>query len=209
MPAPWPPELLQHDGLHMTGRRRVGSVKHATHLFLEWASGWAWCGWPGWRVAPSRPGTSVRSQPVTASRSDEGVGLDLQLVIAELDRACAPVAPVARSAAAGERARRAARPTGPGRGSSPGLSSNWKLTCCPSSMAPGTAGWQVAVRGQQAGRSAARDGLLSAGWPWPCSGSRSLVAVVVPPLLAAVIGVMLLVMAAVILSCVVLSEDCG
>src|SRR5215470_12893294 len=30
------PELLQHDGLHMTGRQAVGSVKHATHLFLDW-----------------------------------------------------------------------------------------------------------------------------------------------------------------------------
>jgi hypothetical protein len=38
MPAPWPPELSQHDGLHMTGRLGVGSVDHATHLFLEWVS---------------------------------------------------------------------------------------------------------------------------------------------------------------------------
>src|SRR5690348_4332894 len=36
MPALWPSELLQHDGLHMTGRLAVGSVKHATHLFLVW-----------------------------------------------------------------------------------------------------------------------------------------------------------------------------
>src|SRR5215831_6457457 len=36
MPAPWPPELSQHDGLHMTGRLCVGSVDHATHLFLDW-----------------------------------------------------------------------------------------------------------------------------------------------------------------------------
>src|SRR6266516_3352767 len=35
MPAPWPPELLQHDGLNMTGRLDVGSVDHATHLFLD------------------------------------------------------------------------------------------------------------------------------------------------------------------------------
>src|SRR6266516_2056235 len=35
MPAPWPPELSQHDGLHMTGRLCVGSVDHATHLFLS------------------------------------------------------------------------------------------------------------------------------------------------------------------------------
>src|SRR5437660_731017 len=38
MPAPWPPELLQHDGLHMTDRLAVGSVKHATHLFLVMAT---------------------------------------------------------------------------------------------------------------------------------------------------------------------------
>src|SRR5262247_3736703 len=35
MPAPCPPELLQHDGLHMTGRLCVSSVDHATHLFLD------------------------------------------------------------------------------------------------------------------------------------------------------------------------------
>jgi hypothetical protein len=35
MPDPWPPGLSQHDGLHMTGRLDVGSVDHATHLFLE------------------------------------------------------------------------------------------------------------------------------------------------------------------------------
>ncbi len=33
MPAPWPPALLQHGGLHITGRLDIGSVKHATHLF--------------------------------------------------------------------------------------------------------------------------------------------------------------------------------
>src|SRR5262249_38341487 len=35
IPAPWPRELSQHDGLHMTGRLCVGSVDHATHLFLD------------------------------------------------------------------------------------------------------------------------------------------------------------------------------
>src|SRR5215471_16130254 len=35
MPAPWPRELSQHDGLHMTGRLLIGSVDHATHLFLD------------------------------------------------------------------------------------------------------------------------------------------------------------------------------
>src|SRR5262249_14441763 len=51
MPAPWPPGLSQHDGLHMTGRRGVGSVDHATHLFLSMdvRDGFS-CGWPGWRV---------------------------------------------------------------------------------------------------------------------------------------------------------------
>src|SRR5262245_50087090 len=39
MPAPWPPELLQHDGLHMIGRLRVGSVDHATHLISRMATG--------------------------------------------------------------------------------------------------------------------------------------------------------------------------
>src|SRR6516165_847680 len=39
MPAPWPPVLLQHGGLHMTSRLAVGSVKHATHLFLLLATG--------------------------------------------------------------------------------------------------------------------------------------------------------------------------
>ena len=40
------PEGLQHDGLHMTGRLVVDSVRHATHLFLN-GLGWVWCGWPG------------------------------------------------------------------------------------------------------------------------------------------------------------------
>jgi hypothetical protein len=39
MPVPWPPELLQHDGLHMTGRLAVGSVKHATHLISRMGFG--------------------------------------------------------------------------------------------------------------------------------------------------------------------------
>src|SRR5262245_44254885 len=57
MPAPWPRELSQHDGLHITGRRGVGSVDHATHLFLDgfregcFVAGRA----GGW--LPSRPGT--------------------------------------------------------------------------------------------------------------------------------------------------------
>src|SRR5215470_3709268 len=51
-PAPWPPFLSQHDGLHMTGRLAVGSVKHATHLFLSIrCREELTCGWPGWRVA--------------------------------------------------------------------------------------------------------------------------------------------------------------
>src|SRR6266487_5407921 len=40
MPAPWPPDLSQHDGLHMTGRLDVGSVDHATHLISRMATGW-------------------------------------------------------------------------------------------------------------------------------------------------------------------------
>ncbi len=38
---------LQHDGLHMTGRLVVDSVRHATHLFLNWLWEGSWCGWPG------------------------------------------------------------------------------------------------------------------------------------------------------------------
>src|SRR5215471_16054403 len=40
MPALWPPLSLQHGGLHMTGRSRIGSVKHATHLFLNELGVW-------------------------------------------------------------------------------------------------------------------------------------------------------------------------
>src|SRR6516164_3470639 len=60
MPAPWSGGL-QQDGLHMTGRLRVGSVRHATHLFLN--------AWDGFGVAgrargwPSpRPGTMRESE---------------------------------------------------------------------------------------------------------------------------------------------------
>src|SRR6516164_6063242 len=44
MPVPWPPESLQHGGLHMTGRRRIGSVKHATHLIsrMGFGDGFVW-----------------------------------------------------------------------------------------------------------------------------------------------------------------------
>src|SRR5215472_2089581 len=61
MPVPWPPFLSQHDGLHMTGRLAVGSVKHATHLFLVMATdGFVWlAGLEGGR--PPGPAPVVRT----------------------------------------------------------------------------------------------------------------------------------------------------
>src|SRR5262245_40053428 len=62
MPAPWPPSLSQHGGLHMTGRLVVGSVKHATHLFLllGYGSGFVWLAGPG-DGSPPGPAPVVRT----------------------------------------------------------------------------------------------------------------------------------------------------
>src|SRR5262249_39479243 len=56
MPGPWLPVLLQHGGLHMTGRLAVGSVKHATHLF-SFGYGWVWVAGRAGGWQSSRPGT--------------------------------------------------------------------------------------------------------------------------------------------------------
>src|SRR5215469_14305844 len=70
MPAPEPPLLLQHDGLHMTGRLAVGSVKHATHLFLVMATdGFVWlAGLEGGR--PPGPAPVVRTGSRRGGRAD-------------------------------------------------------------------------------------------------------------------------------------------
>src|SRR5262249_27349155 len=56
MPAPWPPESLQHGGLHMTDRPGIGSVKHATHLF-SFGYGWVCVAGRAGGWQSSRPGT--------------------------------------------------------------------------------------------------------------------------------------------------------
>src|SRR5215510_12185428 len=72
MPAPWPRELSQHDGLHMTGRLCVGSVDHATHLFLDgFREGCSVAGRAGGWL-PSRPGTGFSGQGPVAGRSVRG-----------------------------------------------------------------------------------------------------------------------------------------
>src|SRR6266496_3189734 len=63
MPAPWPRELSQHDGLHMTGRPCLGSVDHATHLFRMGTDGFWWLAGPG-DCRPPGPALVVRSQQV-------------------------------------------------------------------------------------------------------------------------------------------------
>src|SRR5262245_17214185 len=64
MPAPWPPELLQHDGLHMTGRLDVGSVEHATHLFRMGTDGFVWLAGPGDCRPPGPALVGIRWWPV-------------------------------------------------------------------------------------------------------------------------------------------------
>ena len=110
------------------------ALKHATHLFLEWASGWVLCGWPGWRVG------ALQARHLLSGRSgcglaagDEGVGLDLHAVVGELDLAVHRLPPVVMGgAAAGDRA---AEPLGPlGQGAeAAGVLVELRLTCCPAS----------------------------------------------------------------------------
>src|SRR6266516_2903368 len=84
MPAPWPRELSQHDGLHMTGRRRVGSVDHATHLFRMGTDGFLGLAGPGDGRPPGPVLVSGRSGCGLVG-ADEGVRLDLHAVVGEFD----------------------------------------------------------------------------------------------------------------------------
>src|SRR5947207_646950 len=84
MPVPWPRELSQHDGLHMTGRPCLGSVDHATHLFRVGTDGFWWLAGPEDGRPPGPALVSGRSGCGLVG-ADEGVRLDLHAVVGEFD----------------------------------------------------------------------------------------------------------------------------
>src|SRR5690349_3664400 len=72
-PAPWPRELSQHDGLHMTDRLCVGSVDHATHLFLDGFREGCRVACRGWRgTSPPGPAPACLGQGPVSGRSVRG-----------------------------------------------------------------------------------------------------------------------------------------